>query len=65
MSKFHYGAKTWTLRRVWDQSEGSLNRWKEGRWKIDLKFLTFFYIYIKVHKGQLPIEKYKNKSDFI
>lgn len=26
MSKFPYGAKTWTLRRVWDQSEGS----KEG-----------------------------------
>lgn len=40
-----------------------LERW-DG-WKIDLKFLKFFVLDIKTRKGQLPVEKYRNKSDLI
>lgn len=31
MSKFHRGAKTWTLRRMWAQSEGSTEGTDERR----------------------------------
>lgn len=63
MSEFHSGAKTWALRRLWDQSEGSTDERREGG-KLTWQFWQFFFFDIKARKVQLPMEKYKNKSKF-